>query len=45
MNVMIKNLRQSLKELIQYVTYLEKENARLRKKLSKQKYDGKSKAV
>lgn len=30
MNVMCKNIRQQLKELIQYITYLERENEKLR---------------
>lgn len=36
MNAMCKNARQQLKELIQYITFLERENLKLRKKLKKQ---------
>lgn len=44
MNVMCKNIRQQLKELIQYITYLERENEKLRNKINKMK-NGKSKVI
>lgn len=37
MNVMIDNLRQQLKELIQYIRFLERENRMLTKKIEKLK--------
>lgn len=44
MNVMCKNIRQQLKELIQYITYLERENEKLRNKINKMR-NGKSKVI
>ncbi len=37
MNVMIDNFRQQLKELIQYIRFLERENRMLTKKIEKLK--------
>ena len=37
MNPMLSNLRQTIKELIEYVSFLERENARLTKELEEQK--------
>ena len=37
MNVMIDNFRQQLKELIQYIRFLERENRMLTKKIKKLK--------
>lgn len=44
MNVMCKNIRQQLKELIQYISYLEGENEKLRNKINKMR-NGKSKVI
>lgn len=44
MNVMCKNIRQQLKELTQYISYLERENEKLRNKINKMR-NGKSKVI
>ena len=44
MNVMIDNFRQQLKELIQYIRFLERENRMLTKKIEKLKKKNKWKS-
>ena len=38
MNVICKNLRQQLKEIFQYIGFLERENKQLRKQIEKLKH-------